>query len=169
MPPEDCLWAKPWNGRTILSTGRRFRAALTQAYMPPKSPEEPPTDSHFPMAWEARSRKLSLSRLFEGMDDPGLFVDCVFAFRTRLPHFLAYRVGTMRLSELRMWRILEAQERALGRSTEPLKILTPLKSISNARDQELSPRLPDPREPCEWRCCAMRHPTHATQGWGWSG
>ena len=55
-----------------------------------------------PIAWEARSRKLSLSRLFEGMDDPGLFVDCVFAFRTRLPHFLAYRAGTMRLSEVRM-------------------------------------------------------------------
>jgi hypothetical protein len=57
--------------------------------------------------------------------------------------------------------LLEPQYRALGR-TEPLKILTPLKSISNARDQELSLRVPDPREPCEWRYCAMRHPTHVT-------
>ncbi len=28
MPPEDCLWAKSWKGRTIFSTGRCSRATL---------------------------------------------------------------------------------------------------------------------------------------------
>jgi len=74
MPPEDCLWAKPWNGRTILSAGRRFRAALTQAYMPPKSPEEPPTDSHFRL----RGRRVLVS--YPYADFPRVWMIRVFSW-----------------------------------------------------------------------------------------
>ncbi len=34
MPAEDCLWAKPWKGRTILSTGGRSRTMLMERFVP---------------------------------------------------------------------------------------------------------------------------------------